>query len=141
MGRYTPHLKDNINFKGKFISKNKLPKTPNMMRLGNHNFGNIDKLIKTKTTVSAPSVENEFNTTKYFKVTVKNKKTKKVLSGIQIKVKLSSDNLTKIFTLKTDKNGVAKIDTKDLMVGSYSVAITPANNKYLISAKSTIKIN
>ena len=140
MGRYTPHLKDNIYFKGKFISKNKLPMTPNMLKLGKHSFGNIDKLIKTKTTVSAPSVTNEFNATKYFKITVKNKKTKKAISGIKINVKLSCDNFTKTITAKTDKNGVVMINTKDLIVGNYKVSINPANNKYLISSTSSIVI-
>lgn len=141
MGRYTPHLKDNIHFKGKFISKNKLPKTPNMMKLGNHSFGNIDKIIKTPTTINAPGVTNAFNTTKYFKLTVKNKKTKKALSGIKINVKLASNNFTKTYVLMTDKNGIAKLDTKDLVTGNYRVVIAPANNKYLISGKSTITIN
>ena len=140
MGRSTGHLKDNIYFKGKFISKNKLPKTPKMKKLGVHSFGNIDKLIKAPTTINAPGVINAFNTTKYFKVTVKNKKTKKVVSGVKIRVKLASDNFTKTYTLKTDKEGIAKLDTKDLIVGNYSVVISPANNKYLISGKSTIKI-
>ncbi len=140
VGRSTAYLKDNVYFKNKFFSKSKLPYPPNYLYLGTHKFGNIDKLIKKATTVSAPKITNAFNQTKYFKVTVKDKSTKKVVSGIKIKIKISNSNFTKYFTIATDSKGIAKIDTKVLSVGNYTVAITPANNKYLISAKSTIVI-
>ena len=140
VGKSTAYLKDNIKFKNKFFSRDKLPKTPNALLLGTHNFGNIDKLIKTPTAISAPSVTNQFNTTKYFKITVKNQKTKKVISGVKIKVKVSSANMTKTFSVKTDSKGIAKINTESLLVGNYEVSIQPDNNKYLISAKSKITI-
>lgn len=141
VGKSTAYLKDNIYFKSKFFNKNKLPKTPNMVYLGTHNFGNIDKLIKTPTVVSAPAVTNQFNTSKYFKVTIKDKNTKKVLNNIKIKIKIKGDNFTKYYTLSTDSKGIAKISTESLLVGKYTVAISPANNKYLISASSKITIN
>lgn len=140
VGRSTAYLKDNVYFKNKFFSKNKLPYPPKYLYLGTHKFGNIDKLIKKATTISAPKVTNAFNQTKYFKVTVKDKSTKKVVSGIKIKIKLTNSNFTKYFTIKTDSKGIAKLDTKELLNGMYGVAISPANNKYLISAKSTIVI-
>lgn len=141
VGKSTARLKDNIRFKNKFFSKNSLPKTPKYKFLGSHSFGNIDKLIKTPTTISAPEVTNAFNQTGYFKATVKNKNTKKAVGDIKIMVKVSMGNVTKSYTLKTDKNGIAKIDTSQLSVGSYDVVIGPANNKYLISAKSKITIS
>ena len=140
MGRYTPHLKDNIYFMDKYFSKNKLPKVPGMKKLGIHKFGNIDKLIKTKTSVKAPKTTNSFNQSKYFKVTVKDKNTGVAISGIKIKIKVTGVNFTKSYTLKTNKNGIVKIDTKRLLKGVYAVVISPANNKYIISKKSTIKI-
>lgn len=140
VGRSTGYLADNIYYKNSFISKNKLPKSPNLKFLGTHSFGNIDKLVKTPTIVNAPHVTNKFNTTKYFKVTVKNKNTKKVISGVKIKIKVSNDDFVKYVTLKTDSNGIAKLDTRKLSVGTYNVSITPANNVYYISAKSAITI-
>lgn len=140
MGRHTPHLKDNIHFKNKYVSKNKLPKVPSMKKLGTHKFGSIDKLIKTPTSINAPSVANKFNTTKYFKVTVKNKNTKKAVSGVKVQIKVQSKNFTKTYKVKTDSNGVIKLDTVKLNTGKYDVLISPANNKYLISAKSKITI-
>jgi len=140
VGRSTAYLKDNVYFKNKFFSKNKLPYSPKYIYLGIHKFGNIDKLIKKPTIISAPNITNEFNQTRYFEVAVKDKSTNCVVSGIKIKIKLSTSNFTKYFTIKTDSKGVAKLNTKDLLNGTYSVAIGPANNKYRISAKSTIVI-
>lgn len=134
------HLIDNFYFKGKLFSKNKIPIALKYKYLGSHSFGNIDKLIKTATTITAPEVHNQFNQTKYFKVTVKNKKTKKAISGTSIKIKLTKGKNVTYYNAKTDSKGVVKMSTKDLAVGNYTVAILPANNVYLISGKSKIEI-
>ncbi|WP_405270845.1 hypothetical protein [Methanobrevibacter sp.] len=136
MGRSTAHLKDDIYFKGKFFSKNKLPKTPSMMLLGVHKFGSIDKLIKTQTTVKAPKLTKTVNQAKTFDITVKNKKTKKPIKNLSLKIKIGK----KVYTVKTNSKGVAKFNTKSLKAGTYSVAIYSGNIKYFVSAKSTIKI-
>ena len=141
VGSSTGYLKDNIKYKNKHISKNSLPCVPNMKFLGTHKFGNIDKLIKKDTRVSAPKLTTTFNQTKYFKVTIKDKKTKKTIRGIKIKIKLSKAKFTKYFIIKTDSKGIAKLNTKELLNGTYKVEVSPANNKYRISAKSTIIIN
>lgn len=138
--RSTGHLKDNIKFKNKFISKNKLPIAPNFKVLGTHKFGNIDKLIKTSTTVSAPEVSCQFNQSNYFNVTVKNKNTKKAIGKLAISIKISGINFTADFIIKTDGKGVAKFDTKDLLVGNYTVTIGPSNNLYWLSGQSRIEI-
>lgn len=140
VGKSTAWLKDNLYFKDKYFSKNKLPYSPDMKYLGVHNFGNIDKLIKTQTKISAPDVTNQFNQTAYFKVTVKNKKTGKIVPDIKVTIKVSNKTNTMKYIVKTDKKGVIKLNTKDLGIGSYTVAITPANNKYIISAKSKIVV-
>ena len=140
VGRSTGYLKDNIQYKNKYISKNKLPVVPHMKFLGTHKFGNIDKLIKKATIVSAPKLTTTFNQTKYFKVSVKDKQTKKVVHGIKIKIKLTKPKFIKYYTIKTDSKGIAKLNTKVLLNGTYKVAVGSANNKYLISAKSKIVI-
>ena len=78
---------------------------------------------------------------KYFKVTVKNKKTKKVIKGVKVKVKVYTGKKAKTFKVKTNKKGVAKISTAKLKVGKHKVVVTSAN-KYVKAkkAKSTIKI-
>jgi len=135
-GRSTGHLKDDIYFKGTFFSKNNLPKTPSKMLLGVHKFGSIDKLIKTQTSVKAPKLTKDLNESKTFDITVKDKKTKKPVKNIKLKVKIRN----KTYTVKTDSKGIAKFNTESLTNGTYSVLIYSGNIKYYVSAKSTIKI-
>ena len=135
-GRGTGHLKDDVKFIGKFISKNSLPKTPSSKFLGTVKMGNIDKLIKTKTVVSAPKLTTNANESKVFKVTVKNKQTNKPVKALVLKVKIDG----KVYNIKTNKKGVAQLKTNSLAVGSHNVILYTDNIKYLVSAKSTIKI-
>ena len=133
-------LVDTVKFKSKVVRGYKLPKVPKMKYMGFHKFGNIDNLIKTPTTVKALNIKNHFKSSKYFKVKVKNKKTKKVVRGVKIKIKLTSGKGSKVFTLKTDGKGVAKLNTKTLKVGKYNVDIKTADYRYKVSGKSKITI-
>ena len=141
VGRSSAYLKDSISFKNKITSKNSLPMSPGMKYIGTQEMGNIDKLVKIPTTIKAPGVTNQFNKTKYLKVAVKNKNTGKAISNLKIKLKISNGTKSKVYTVKTGSNGVAKFNTKSLSVGSYSVVVAPATSKYMISAKSKIIIN
>jgi len=78
---------------------------------------------------------------KYFKVTVKNKKTKKVIKGVKVKVKVYTGKKAKTYKIKTNSKGIAKLSVKKLKVGKHKVVVTSAN-KYVVAkkAKSTIKI-
>ena len=78
---------------------------------------------------------------KYFKVTVKNKKTKKVIAGVKVKIKVYTGKKFKTYTKKTNSKGIAKLLTKKLKVGKHKVIVTSAN-KYVTAkqAKSTIRI-
>lgn len=136
VGMSTGYLKDNIHFKNKFFSKDKLPKAPSSKLIGKQNFGSIDKLIKTQTVVSAPKLTKTLNQTKYFKVTVKSKSTKKAVKYLKLKIKVDS----KTYSIKTDKNGVAKFDAKSLKVGLHNVLIYSDNIKYFVNKKSSIEI-
>lgn len=140
VGRSTAYLKDHIYFKDTFFNKTSLPIAPKSKFLGNHKFGNIDRLVKTPTAINAPNVTNHFKANKYFKITVRNNNTGKAVNGVKIKVKVTSTNISRTFTVKTSLNGVAKINTKSLKPGNYTVIIGPANNQYLISARSKISI-
>lgn len=136
VGRSTGYLKDDIYFKGTFFSKNKLPKTPSSMLLGVHKFGNIDKLIKTQTLVKVTKLTKNLNESKTFKVTVKDKKTNKAIKNLKIKIKIGK----KVFTVKTNNKGVAKLNIDSLDAGLYKVIIYSGNIQYYVSAKSTINI-
>ena len=98
------------------------------------------KIQKAKTIVKAPKVTAKFKKSKYFKVTVKNKETKKMLSNVKVKIKVFTGKKFKTYIVKTNKNGMAKINTKNLKTGTHKVVVSPSNNNYKISAKSAIKI-
>lgn len=136
VGRSTGYLKDNIYFNKKFISKNKLPAAPSKLLLASHKFGSIDKLIKTQTTVTASKLVKLQNESKTFDVTVKDKKTNKVIKNLKLKIKIGKN----IYSVKTNSKGVAKFDTSPLNVGNYTATIYSDNIKYYVSAKGTIKI-
>ena len=136
VGRSTGSLIDDVKFKGVFFSKYHLPKTPSKLLLGTHKFGSIDKLIKTQTKVNAPKLTKIQNESKTFDITVKDKKTKKPIKNLKLKLKIGK----KVYTIKTNSKGVAKFNTKSLDVGTYNVVIYSGNDKYYVSAKSTIKI-
>lgn len=140
VGRYTENLRDNIIYENNFISKYKLPNAPNLKGIGAFNFGNIDKLVKIPTSIKAPQVTYKFKKTKYFKVTVKNKKTRKVVKYEKIKIRISNAKFSKTFVLKTNNKGVVKINTNFLNIGKYYVVISTANYKYTVSQKSKIII-
>jgi hypothetical protein len=98
------------------------------------------KVNKAKTTVKAPKVTNRFKKSKYFKVTVKNKATKKAVSKVKVKIKVYTGKKYKTFTVKTSKKGIAKINTKSLKKGKHKVVVSSENKNYIISAKSRITI-
>ena len=78
---------------------------------------------------------------KYFQVKVTNKKTKKVIKGVKVKIKVYTGKKAKTYKAKTNAKGIAKILTNKLKVGKHKVIVTSAN-KYCVAkkAKSTIKI-
>ena len=78
---------------------------------------------------------------KYFKVTVKNTKTKKVISGVKVKIKVYTGKTAKTYTVKTNAKGIAQLNAKSLKVGTHKVVVT-SGNKYVTakSATSSIKI-
>ena len=79
---------------------------------------------------------NKYKKSKYFKVTVKNKATKKVVKNTYVKIKIDK----KTYKIKTNSKGIAKFNTKKLKIGKHKVTITSANVNYQMSAKSTITI-
>lgn len=98
------------------------------------------KISKAPTTVKAPKVTNKYKKSKYFKVTVKHKSTKKAVKGLKIKVKVYTGKKYKTYTIKTSSKGIAKLNTKKLKVGKHKVVLSSGNANYKLSAKSTIVI-
>ncbi len=77
----------------------------------------------------------------YFKVTVKNYKIKKVISGVKVKIKVYTGKKYKTYTVKTNSKGIAQLNVKSLSTGTHKVVVTSAN-KYCVAkaAASSIKI-
>ena len=98
------------------------------------------KIKKANTIVKAPKVTARFKKSKYFKVTIKNKASGKVVSNIKVKIKVYTGKKYKTYTVKTNKKGLAKLNTKKLKRGKHKVVISSGNKKYIISKKSTIII-
>lgn len=95
---------------------------------------------KAPTTISAPKVSARYKKSKYFKVTVKSKVTKKVVSGVKVKIKVYTGKKYKTYTVATNKKGIAKINTKKLRRGKHKVVISSGNKNYSMSKKSLITI-
>ena len=98
------------------------------------------KIDKARTIVKAPQVTNKFKKSAYFKVTIKNKETKRMLSNVKVKIKVFTGKKFKTYTVKTNKKGIAKINTKKLKIGKHKVVISSGNKNYSISKNSLIKI-
>jgi hypothetical protein len=96
------------------------------------------KITPAKATVKAPKVSAKLKKSKYFKVTVK--LNKKPVKDVKVKVKVYTGKKSKIYTLKTNKKGVASLNTKKLKKGKHKVVISSGNANYKISAKSQITI-
>ena len=92
------------------------------------------KLIPKKTTAKKGAK-------KYFQVTVKNTKTKKVIKGVKLNLKVYTGKKYKTYTVKSNSKGITKLNVKSLTVGTHKVVVNSAN-KYCVAktAKSTIKI-
>lgn len=78
----------------------------------------------------------------YFKVTVKNTKTKKVVSsGVKVKIKVYTGKKYKTYTVKTNSKGIAQLNVKSLKVGTHKVVVS-SGISYVVgkAAASSIKI-
>ena len=91
------------------------------------------KLYKAQTTVYAPKVINKYKASKYFKVKITNKNTKKVVSGLTLKIKVYTGKKYKTYTVKTNSKGIANLNTKYLSKGTHKVVIKSGNTNYSVS--------
>ena len=108
-----------------------------------YNVKSITKYItvkKAKTTVKAPKITVKYKKSKYFKATIKNKATGAVVKNIKVKVKVYTGKKYRTFTLKTDKKGVIKFNTKKFKRGPHKVKFTSKNMNYEISKTAYFKI-
>lgn len=91
---------------------------------------------KAKTIVKAPKVTNKLGKSQYFKVGIYSKANGQAVKNRYVKIKIDK----KTYNVKTNKKGIAKINTKSLKTGKHRVVISSGNSNYKISAKTAIKI-
>ncbi len=91
------------------------------------------KLYKAQTTVYAPKVINKYKASKYFKVKITNKNTKKVVSSLTLKIKVYTGKKYKTYTVKTNSKGIVNLNTKYLSKGTHKVVIKSGNTNYSVS--------
>ena len=99
------------------------------------------KISKAKLKISAPKITSIYKQNKKFKVTVKNRESNNAMKGIKVLMKVFTKNKYKKYSLKTNKNGVVSISTKNLKKGSHKVTVNVKSTSKIMkaSAKSTIK--
>ena len=88
---------------------------------------------KSPTIISSPKVTNKYKTNAYFKATIKNKVTGKIISGIYVKIKIYTGKHYKSYTLKTNTKGMVQLNTKYLSKGSHKVVISSSNKYYTVT--------
>jgi predicted outer membrane repeat protein len=98
------------------------------------------KVTKAKTIVKAPKVKNKFKKSKYFKVAVKHKTTKKPFKNLKLKLKVYTGKKSQTYKIKTNKKGVAKFNTKKLKWGKHKVKISSNDKNVKLSKTSSIRI-
>lgn len=128
------------------------------LKVGNHKVkvSIATKAVKAKAKNSKISVKkastalNTYDALYYYKdvkkgqyyIGVYNKDSGQYLKGIKLKVKVFTGKKSKIYTVKTKKDGFAILKTKGIKVGKHKVQITFKGNKNFkkVTAKNTIEV-
>ena len=87
--------------------------------------------------VSAPIENVMYNDSHYYEILVKNSYDDPV-KNLVLKVKVYTGKEYKNYSIKTNSNGVAKLQTKNLKLGTHKICISTINKNYNISESSKI---
>jgi environmental stress-induced protein Ves len=105
--------------------------------------GTVKKTItikKADTIVKASKLTAKYKKSKNFTIKVKNKSTLHKVKNLKLKVKVYTGKKAKKYIVKTNKKGIATINTKNLKRGSHKVVITSKNSNYDVYKKLKIVI-
>lgn len=97
------------------------------------------KVVKSSTKVYAPAKVIKYKKDTYFKIKVVDSK-KNLVKNVLLKVRVDTGKNYKIYSIKTNSKGVAKLPTKKLSLGTHKVTITTNDKKYVIKKTSKIAI-
>ena len=100
------------------------------------------KAINTKITIKKAPVKLTVKTSKkQMQIQVKNKKSKKLVSGLKLKVKVYTGNKYKTITAKSNSKGICNVNLNSIKTGQHKVIISLDNDYYTLNNyKKTIKI-
>ena len=98
------------------------------------------KINKIPTIVKTNKITAKIHKDKKLNIKIINKKTKKAVPFIKIKVKYFTGKKYKTYTLITDEKGQTHLHTCCLKVGTHKVVIKSANQNYAINKNTKIKI-
>ena len=98
------------------------------------------KINKIPTIVKTHKITAKIHKDKKLNIKIINKKTKKAVPFIKIKVKCFTGKKYKTYTLITDEKGQTHLHTCCLKVGTHKVVIKSANQNYAINKNTKIKI-
>lgn len=98
------------------------------------------QISKAKTDIKLLKTSFKYKKSDNLKISIKNQIKKTAISGLKLKVKVYTGKKYKTYTLKTDKNGMVKINTKILSKGSHKIQITSEDKRYLVSKTTSIKV-
>ena len=98
------------------------------------------KVVKAPVKLFAKRIITQYESSKLFKATAKNSKTGKAVSGINFKLKVFTGRKSKVYNVKSDKNGLIKFDTSKLGVGKHVIEISAGDKNVKISKKAKSEI-
>ena len=98
------------------------------------------KVVKAPVKLFAKRITTQYESSKLFKATAKNSKTGKAVSGINFKLKVFTGRKSKVYNVKSDKNGLIKFDTSKLGVGKHVIEISAGDKNVKLSKKAKSEI-
>ncbi len=98
----------NVKDSKKFVSKKK---------------SSLIRISKAKLIISAPKITSYYKENRKYKITVKNKESKKPIKNIKVFVKVFTGKKYKKYSLKTDNAGIVSFNMKSLAKGKHNVFV------------------
>ena len=93
--------------------------------------------VKVYTNVVAPKKTVDYKKSTYYIIKILDSK-KRPVKGISLKVKVFTGNKSKIYRVKTNSRGLAKLQTKNLALGKHKISISTYDSRYVVSKTSKI---
>ena len=94
------------------------------------------QIVVSKSPISIAPTALKVKRYQYFKVKVISTKTRKVLSGVNVKVKIYTGSKYKTYTIKTNSQGIASLKISQ-SVGRHKVVLSPGTPAYYSASALT----